>query len=100
MNFDDSIKVHRRQQNRRRKFEARELVDYLKKRPCVDCGTAYHPCQMDFYREDEGAALVSRILIKSKTTIIEETRKCVLLCANCSRLRTYKRQKLRRAEKP
>ena len=95
----DSIKIHRKQQNIRRKFEARDLVDRLKSGPCVDCGNSYHACQMDFFRPDKETSLISRILIKSKSTILREIRKCVLLCANCSRLRVYKNQRQKRSDK-
>jgi len=93
----DSIKIHRKQQNARRKFEARELLNILKSNPCKDCGEGFHHCQMDFVRENAAQHNISKMLIKSKSTIISEASKCVLLCANCARLRIYRSQRTKRA---
>jgi 3-polyprenyl-4-hydroxybenzoate decarboxylase len=92
------VTIHRKQQNARRKFEARELLDKLKSGPCNDCGVVYHPCQMDFLRTSPGP-LISRMLIRSKASIMKEIKNCVLVCANCARMRTYNKQKMRRRDK-
>jgi len=92
------VTIHRKQQNARRKFEAREFIDQLKSKPCKDCGGKYHPCQMDFLRTVPGP-LISRMLIRSKDTILKEIKECVLVCANCARMRTYKSQKSKRSDK-
>jgi hypothetical protein len=97
MNFGN-IKLHRKNTTARRKFEARELLDRLKNNPCSDCNGRFHPCQMDFYREDPERSLISQLLIRSQKFIISETQKCVLLCANCSRLRNYYRQRHLRSD--
>ena len=83
----------------RRRFEARELLNGIKKRrPCKDCGKRWHPCQMDFYRGDGGPRqAVSRRLLKSKAAILEDVKKCVLLCANCARMRNWTAQRIRRS---
>lgn len=76
----------------RRRFEAREILNRVKAGPCVDCRKEFHPCQMDFFRRDGGKP-VSRMLLKSKRTIMEQVETCDLVCANCGRLRTWRAQR-------
>ena len=95
--MDSQIKIHRKQQSARRRFETRELLDKLKSKPCADCGGKFHPCQMDFYRLIDGP-LISQMRIRSHSTIISEVKKCILLCSNCCRLRTWMKQRAKRSE--
>jgi hypothetical protein len=83
----------------RRRFEARETLDREKaRRPCKDCGHRYHPCQMDVLRKEGGRKVpMAQMLHLSMARIAEEIRQSDLVCANCSRLRTYMRDRLRRA---
>jgi len=81
----------------RRRFEARDLIDRLKSGPCKDCGRKFRPCQMDFWRDSESIVQVSKRLLMSKDRIVEEVAKCVLVCANCHRLRTWNRDRERRS---
>jgi hypothetical protein len=83
----------------RRRFEARELLDKLKSGSCKDCNNTFLPCQMDFVRNDgRKGPPISQMLLKSKKTIMREAEKCVLVCANCGRLRTWKSQRAKRSE--
>lgn len=81
----------------RRRFEARELIRALKNTPCVDCGNIYEHYQMDFVRKggSEGAP-ISKMLLKSKKTIIREAKECDLVCALCGRTRIWKKQRAAR----
>lgn len=82
----------------RRRFEAKELIQRLKRRPCKDCGKKFHHCQMDFVRADGHAKVpLSRILLRSHKVIAEELGKCDLVCANCGRMRTWGRQRAMRS---
>ena len=83
----------------RRKFEARELINQLKTKPCVDCHHKFHPCQMDFIRKDGSSSKVSRRLLRSKKAILAEITVCDLVCANCGRLRNWKRQRTLRIDR-
>lgn len=89
----DAYKANRRRTIVRRRFEAREFIDSLKAKPCKDCGGKFAACQMDFVRPDANGHQVSRMLLKSKARIREDSDKYDLVCANCSRLRIWKRQR-------
>lgn len=84
--------------NKRRKKELAEFIISLKHMPCKDCGILYPHYVMDFDHlgECKKIASVSRMASEhmySKTKIVEEIKKCDLVCANCHRIRTYKRSK-------
>ncbi len=83
----------------RRRFEARELLDREKARtPCKDCGLKHHPCQVDVLGREGGRRVpLARMLHLSRKRILEEIRDSDLVCANCSRLRVYARDRARRS---
>ena len=77
----------------RRRFEAREVVNKIKtENPCMDCGQKFHYCQMDFDHrdQDEKKKQVSYMLLHGIETILNEVKKCDLVCANCHRDRTQR----------
>jgi hypothetical protein len=80
----------------RRKFEARELINQFKSKSCTDCNHKFHTCQMDFIRKDGYSSKISRRLLRSKKAILAEIAICDLVCANCGRLRNWKRQRAKR----
>lgn len=71
----------------------RRFIAELKKRPCVDCYGWFHPVQMDFdHRPNE----IKKFSISTSYSLkfqelYKEIQKCDLVCANCHRLRTYRR---------
>jgi hypothetical protein len=70
------------------------LLDALRDRPCADCGLRFPPAAMDFdHREPaEKRSGVTRMIGRAGTTrILEEAAKCDIVCANCHRLRTFRR---------
>ena len=71
-----------------------KLVQDLKtKTPCADCKRNYHYCQMDFDHIDGEKEFNISTTYKdvSLTKLMNEINKCELVCANCHRLRTFKR---------
>lgn len=71
-------------------------VDLLKSKPCMDCGGEFQPCVMDFdHREPaDKIANVSRLVRDGKfKQILDEIAKCDVVCANCHRIRTWRRNK-------
>jgi hypothetical protein len=58
---------------------------------CVDCGFG-HVAAMDFHHEDPSTKIdsVHRLVNSGKFALAqEEMKKCVVLCANCHRIRHY-----------
>lgn len=72
----------------------KEYLFSLKSKPCADCGKTFHPCAMDFDHIYGKEKAVSIIKSRSIDRIIREVAKCELVCANCHRVRTFKRLNL------
>lgn len=72
----------------------RDFFNRLKNKPCMDCQGWFEPCQMEFdHRPNEikSFALGSRCY-SNRIKLMTEMDKCDLVCSNCHRLRTWKRQ--------
>ena len=74
----------------------REYLQNLKSsQPCTDCGKYYHYCQMDYdHIKGKKTKSVSELVSRTRSSIKSidrEIKKCELVCANCHRLRTWKR---------
>lgn len=78
-----------------------EFLRELRARPCAECGTVLAPHQMDFDHRD-GTDKAFRLtsggaMLRPVSAIIAEAAKCDVVCANCHRLRTQRRQAARPA---
>lgn len=72
------------------------LVNRLKHKPCADCQGWFEPVQMDFdHIKNNKKFDISRPSERSTKIMLEEIKKCELVCANCHRLRTAKRGQYR-----
>jgi hypothetical protein len=73
----------------------REFLDKLKAAPCMDCGKKYPPCAMDFDHQPTFKKLcaIGQLFNSPRKLLLEELKKCELVCANCHRIRTCKRSK-------
>lgn len=71
----------------------REFVRNLKSKPCTECGHTFPPECMDFDHRpgEKKLRAVSKMFTLSLERILEEVAKCDLVCANCHRIRTYRR---------
>ena len=72
-----------------------DAIDRLKSVACADCGGSFPTCSMDFDHVDPSAKLnsVSRMMGKgSLELMLAEAAKCDIVCANCHRLRTFRRR--------
>ena len=80
--------------NVRSYLKRRELVQQIKSRACADCGIQYPYYVMDFdHREGETKEYeLHRIDRMTTRAILREIEKCDVVCANCHRVRTYKRR--------
>lgn len=69
------------------------IYENLKSGPCVDCGTQYPPCvmQFDHVRGDKKAIVSDLARRRSVATMLAEIEKCDLVCANCHAVRTSNR---------
>jgi hypothetical protein len=84
-----------REYTSRRKRVVVEYVNAVKASPCTDCKQCFHPAAMEFdhlpgsTKSFNIAALVHRA---GKLDLIKaEISKCELVCSNCHRVRTWKR---------
>ena len=73
------------------RVKKREYIDSKKNVPCADCGNSYPTKVMDFHHRNESEKDLffesSRMKLWSIKRIDEELDKCVVLCANCHRIR-------------
>jgi hypothetical protein len=81
---------------RRWRAQARALLE-LRSVPCQDCQQRYSPYSMEFDHRDPATksqrvmAMVGR---SGMQRILAEVAKCDVVCANCHRMRTYRRREL------
>ena len=71
----------------------RELVNGLKRVPCEDCKQRFPPACMDFdhVRGKKAFTVSDDIAAHTLDELVEEMEKCDIVCANCHRLRTLRR---------
>ena len=82
--------------NERRKLKIRSIIVEEKNKPCMDCGGSYPYYVMDFDHvrgEKKFNLSIAAQKIYSLKKIQDEISKCEVVCANCHRERTFKRQK-------
>jgi predicted HNH restriction endonuclease len=96
-----ALQNKKRQESRKeRKIELKIQAILYKGSKCIDCGIEfpdYPPIVFDFHHEnpsekDKGLNILMKVKSKLED-IVEELDKCVLLCANCHRIR-HKRESL------
>lgn len=70
-------------------------VDQLKAVPCADCGKSYPSYVMDFDhcrgKKDFNISTYVRSRCGSIKKLLEEIKKCDVVCSNCHRERTHRR---------
>lgn len=86
----DPIKKAKRKElaNKRNKESKLRAIEYKGGR-CADCGYKGHHCVFDFHHLDPSVKEGNPSAILRKDNWKEEIDKCVLLCANCHRLRHF-----------
>ena len=59
---------------------------------CQDCKRSFPPCCYDFHHIDPSTKCfeIAPRLDGNLNTIMEEAKKCVMICSNCHRIRHYK----------
>lgn len=79
-----------------KKKETRHLMKDLIKRtkdvPCQDCGVKYPSYVMDFDHIHDKIKMINDFVRNAACNqLVEELKKCEVVCANCHRQRTYDR---------
>ena len=75
--------------------DRRDLVDRLRDQPCADCNERLPITAMEFDHRDPATKsfTISRMLTHASLDEIRiEAAKCDVVCANCHRMRTYRRR--------
>lgn len=95
--YDDNRETHIARVvlvNEKQRKEVYSCLRYLKSQPCTDCNKSFDPVCMDFdHVTDDKSFEISEGVRrrKSLTAILNEIKKCELVCANCHRIRTKNR---------
>ena len=81
---------------RKRDIALKLFITKLKDKPCTDCKKKYPPYVMDFDHINKDNKIANVSYLKRHRVafdkILKEVDKCELVCANCHRIRSYKRQ--------
>jgi hypothetical protein len=90
----DLVKKRAKKNNALYAAELRKIVGSIKQsNPCGDCGNYFHFSAMDFDHVGKKLHTVSRLVNDSRnlSRVLKEISRCELVCANCHRVRTWKR---------
>jgi hypothetical protein len=73
--------------------QRRQLLDQLRDRPCMDCGGKFPGVVMEFDHRDSSTKVgeISTLIYYKLEVLMAEIEKCDHVCANCHRIRTWKR---------
>jgi hypothetical protein len=82
---------HRINVRRRRDERKKHLVNHFGNK-CHDCGNSFPVCCYDFHHIDPSTKSfeIAPRLDGNLDTIMEEAKKCIMICSNCHRIRHYK----------
>jgi formate-dependent nitrite reductase cytochrome c552 subunit len=72
-----------------------KLLDDLRRVPCLDCHKFFPTYAMEFDHRDptQKRSGVTRLIGRTSTEkLLAEAAKCDIVCANCHRMRTYRRR--------
>ncbi len=101
-NKDQRNKAVARNVRRLRERRTR-LINEYKNKPCADCGGTFHFSAMDFDHRPNTKKLkeISRAIHLgwSWERIEKEIAKCDIVCANCHRVRSWKRLQSKRSSR-
>lgn len=96
--YDRKYNTRRLETNKQKKALLKLVVLAFKDRPCADCGIEYPPCILDFdhvsgTKEFDIGFKYHSVAIDR---LLDEIMKCEVVCANCHRMRTYRRSSMDR----
>lgn len=93
--YNEQTKTARQVASKARREEAKAFVDWFKDQPCTDCKKKFPPVCMDLdHVRGEKVRNISALVSGAYKgeLIVEELRKCEVVCANCHRIRTHQRK--------
>jgi arginine/lysine/ornithine decarboxylase len=67
--------------------QAKEIIEAAKAVPCADCGGIFPRQVLDFHHVEPKAFEIGRSWHRTINTLRAEIAKCVVICANCHRIR-------------
>ena len=84
----------KRTRDRQRREEVKAAIAKLKDAPCLDCGNRFPPVAMDFDHLGGKTKSIAEMAGQAYKLdlILEEIKRCELVCACCHRIRTEKRK--------
>ena len=83
-----------KESSKKSRAEKQKKMFLLKSNPCTDCKKEYHPVVMHWDHLDSATKIdnISRLIMNSSwAKVLEEVKKCELVCANCHQMRTLRR---------
>lgn len=90
--YKEKYREKYRRDARARSQRNREILRSLKSQACTDCGNYFPFYVMEFDHVEEKTYKVSAMTSMSTGRMLEELCKCEVVCANCHRVRTWKRR--------
>ena len=92
---------HRDYANEHAAHRRAQLIELKEGKPCADCGQVFHHVCMDWdHVRGEKLMNVSQMVNRAWDQVLAEIEKCELVCANCHRLRTWRRLQAAGVEVP
>lgn len=90
--YEDNKNLYK-ERSAKSRYKTQELVDSLKRgQKCADCKLEWPSYVLDFHHtnRDNKITNIGRLTHHvGRDKIIREINKCILLCANCHRIRTH-----------
>lgn len=82
----------RRKKEKYKRFAQKYIRELKESTPCVDCGSYYPWCVMDFDHQRDKIKNISDMTGKGApiNKLKAEIEKCEIVCSNCHRIRTFK----------
>ena len=81
-----------KERSRNKRIANKKWLSQQKDKPCFDCNENFPSYVMDFHHlnpNDKTMSVANAITRMGREKILAEINKCILLCANCHRIREY-----------
>ena len=88
-------KEHTRNMATKRYPRNRKIIDDNKNQPCMDCGGSFPLVCMDYDHRDpktKKQSIGKCLAWSNEQALLDEIAKCDVVCANCHRIRTHRKE--------